>query len=127
MKTLQEIALEAWAQEQEKRKQSEHKRRKRLARKIESEIDDLLPKDADEYGFERQVEDPRYGVVVSTGEAGHVLRFTHDDKDRLTVIGQCPACHGEALSKPLEDLAGLGRLLESFEPGASHDCPVRRA
>ena len=44
MKTLKEIALESWSQEQQKRKQSEHKRRKRLARKIESAIDDLLPK-----------------------------------------------------------------------------------
>ena len=127
MKTLKEIALEAWSQEQEKRKQSEHKRRKRLARKIESAIDDLLPKDADAYRFERQTEDPRYGVVVSTGEAGHALRFTHDDKDHLVVIGECPACHGEALSQPIEDLADLGRLLESFEPGAAHDCPIRRA
>ena len=67
VKTLKEIALESWSQEQQKRKQSEHKRRKRLARKIESAIDDLLPKEADDYRFERQTEDPRYGGCGTTG------------------------------------------------------------
>ncbi|MEN3333193.1 MAG: hypothetical protein V7641_2558 [Blastocatellia bacterium] len=127
MKTLKELALEAWSQEQEKRKQSDYKKRKRLAKKIEGEIDDLLPKDADDYAFERDLEDKRYGVVVSIGETGGALRFTHDDKDRLAIIGECPACRGEALSKPVEDMADLGQLLESFQPGASHDCPIKRS
>ena len=126
LKTLKELALDAWSQEQEKRKQSDYKKRKRLAKKIEGEIDDLLPKEADDYAFERNLEDKRYGVIVSAEEAGGVLRFTHDDKDNLVIIGECPACHGEALSKPVEDLADLGQMLENFQPGASHDCPIRR-
>jgi len=127
VRTLKELALDAWSQEQEKRKQSDYKRRKRLAKKIEGEVEDLLPKDAEDYAFERQFEDRRFGVVVSAGEPGSALRFTHDDKDHLVVIGECPACHGETLSTPVEDLADLGQLLEGFQPGASHDCPMRRA
>jgi hypothetical protein len=127
VRTLKELALEAWSQEQEKRKQSDYKKRKRLAKKIEGEVEDLLPKEADAYAFERQMEDRRYGVVVSTGEPGAALRFTHDDKDNLVVIGECPACRGETLSQPVEDLADLGQLLESFQPGAAHDCPMRHS
>ncbi len=126
MKTLREVAREAWTQEQEKRKQSDYKKRKRLAKKIEGEIDDLLPKDADDYAFERNLEDNRYMVVVSVAETGGALRFTHDDKDRLVVIGECPVCRGESLSKPIADMADLGEMLESFQPGASHDCPASR-
>jgi len=126
VKTLKELALEAWSQEQEKRRQSDYKKRKRLAKKIEGEIDDLLPKDADDYAFERNLEDKRYEAIVSTEEAGGVLRFTHDDKDRLVIIGECPACRGEALSKPIEDMADLGQLLENFQAGGSHDCPIKR-
>jgi hypothetical protein len=126
VKSLKELALEAWSQEQEKRRQSDYKKRKRLAKKIEGEIDDLLPKDADDYEFERNLEDPRYEVVISTGDGDGGLRFAHDDKDRLVIVGQCPACHGDALSKPVDDIADLGQLLESFQPGQSHDCPIRR-
>ena len=126
MKTLKELASEAWAQEQEKRKQSDYKKRKRLAKKIESEIDDLLPKDAGEYEFTRNLEDNRYMVIVNTEETDGMLRFVHDDKDHLVIIGECPACHGEALSKPIENISDLGQLLESFQVGASHDCPIRR-
>lgn len=127
MKTLRELAQDSWSQEQEKRKQSDYKKRKRLAKKIEGEIDDLMPKDAEDYDFVRHLEDARYEAIVSTGDADAALRFTHDDKDNLVLIGACPACHGEALSKPVDDLAGLGQLLENFQPGASHDCPIKRA
>jgi len=126
LKTLREVAQEAWAQEQEKRKQSEDKKRKRLAKKIEGEIDDLLPKDADDYAFERNLEDNRYTVIVSVAEAGGALRFTHDERDNLVIVGQCPVCHGESLSKPIDDIADLGEMLESFRPGAAHDCPASR-
>ena len=126
MKSLRELALEAWNQEQEKRKQSEQKKRKRLAKKIEEEINDLLPKDVNDYEFHRKLDDGRYGVVVSTGEAPGSLQFTHDDKDHLVIIGDCSACHAQTLSKPIDDLAELGELLENFQPGQSHDCPSRR-
>ena len=86
----------------------------------------MLPKDADEYDYVRNLEDDRYEAVVSTGEAEASLRFTHDDKDRLVIIGQCASCHGEALSTPVNDIADLGQLLENFQPGASHDCPIKR-
>jgi hypothetical protein len=126
VKTLKELALEAWSQEQEKRRQSDYKKRKRLAKKIEGEIDDLLPKEADDYTYQRNLQDPRYEVVVSLEESSGVLRFTHDDKDRLVIIGECRGCGGEALSKPIEDMADLGELLENFQASGSHDCPGKR-
>jgi hypothetical protein len=126
LKTLKELALEAWNQEQEKRKQSEHKKRKRLAKKIEEEINDLLPKDADDCELQRNLDDSRYGVVVTTGEALGALQFTHDDKDNLVLIGDCAACRARTLSKPIADLADLGQLLENFQPGSEHDCPHKR-
>ncbi len=126
MKTLKDLALEAWNQEQEKRKQSEHKKRKRLAKKIEEEINDLLPKDADDYEFQRNLDDDRHGVVVTTGEALGALQFTHDDKDNLVLVGDCLACRTRTLSKPIDGLANLGQLLESFQPGHEHDCPQKR-
>ena len=126
MKTLKELALEAWNQEQEKRKQSEYKKHKRLAKKIEEEINDLLPKDADDYEFQRNLDDSRYGVVVSTGESLGAMQFTHDGKDNLVLIGDCPACRARTLSKPIDDLADLGQVLEGFQPGNEHECPHKR-
>ena len=126
MKTLRELALEAWDQEQEKRKQSEYKKRKRLAKKIEGEIDDLLPKDVDDYEFQRDLGDARYGVVVSTGGADSALQFTHDDRDNLVIIGDCSVCRSQTVSTAIEDLGDLGQLLERFQPGQSHDCPAKR-
>jgi len=126
LKTLKELALEAWSQEQEKRKQSEQKKHKRLAKKIEEEINDLLPKDVDDCEFQRNLDDSRYGVVVSTAEATGALRFTHDDKDRLVIIDDCPACRAQTLSKPIDDLADLGQLLESFQPSNAHECSAKR-
>jgi hypothetical protein len=126
LKTLKELALEAWGQEQDKRKQSEYKKHKRLAKKIEEEINDLLPKDADDYEFQRNLDDSRYGVVVTTGEAMGALQFTHDDKDNLVLIGDCTACRATTLSKPIDDLADLGQVLENFQPGNGHECPHKR-
>ena len=58
MKSFRECALEAWSQEQERRKQSERKKRKRKAKKIEEDIDDLLPRDAEGIQFDRNLDDP---------------------------------------------------------------------
>jgi uncharacterized FlaG/YvyC family protein len=126
LKTLREHALEAWAQEQDKRNQSERKKRKRKAKKIEEDIDDLLPRDSNEFQFERNLEDASFDVVVSVTDSDGTLRFTYDGKDDLVLIGECPACHKEAMSKPIDDAADLGEMLERFEPGSAHDCSVKR-
>ena len=121
---LREYAQKAWDLEKEKRKQSDHKKRKRKAKKIEEEIYDLLPKDSGDYDFQRHLEDEKYESVVSLSEEGQTLRFTFDDKDDLTLIGICPACSLEAISKPLHSAADLGQMLEAFEAGSSHHCTV---
>lgn len=123
MKTLREYALEAWAQEQEKRKQSERKKRKRRAKKIEEDIDDLLPRDAEGLQFERSLDDPNYeSVVAVTDTDGAIMRFTYDDEGELSLIGTCPSCHQETRSRAIESTAALGEVLERFAPSSSHDC-----
>ena len=127
MKTLREYALEAWAQEQERRKQSERKKRKRRAKKIEEDIDDLLPKDAEGLQFDRNFNDPDYESIVSvTDTDGATLRFTYDEEGDLTLIGECPTCHQETRSRALESAADLGEVLERFAPSASHDCKKKK-
>ena len=128
MKSFRESALEAWAQEQERRKQSDRKKRKRKAKKIEEDIDDLLPRDADGIQFDRNLDDPSYEAVVNvTDTDGQALRFTHDDDGELTLLGTCPACRKETRSRALASAADLGEMLESFEPASSHDCKKKKA
>ena len=128
MTTLREYALGAWAQEQERRKQSDRKKRKRRAKKIEEDIDDLLlSKDVEGLTFDRNLEDPRWGAVVSvTDTDGSVLRFTYDDDAELTLIGDCPACHKEAMSYPVDSAESLGEILEKFAASKSHECKPKR-
>jgi hypothetical protein len=127
MKTFREYALEAWAQEQERRKQSERKRRKRRAKKIEEDIDDLLPRDAEGVQFERNFDDPTYeSVVAVTDTDGLALRFTFDDDDELSLIGACPRCHEETRSRAVKSASDLGEVLERFEPASSHDCKKKK-
>ena len=123
MKTFREYALEAWAQEQERRKQSERKKRKRRAKKIEEDIDDLLPRDAEGLQFERNLDDLKYeSVVTVTDMDGEHLRFTYDDDGELSLIGSCPVCSQESRSAPIDSVATLGEMLERFQPASSHDC-----
>ena len=119
---LREYAMKAWEAEKEKQKQSDHKKRKRKAKKIEEEIYDLGPKVTENYDFHRHLEDEKYDVIVSLSEDGQTMRFTFDDKDDLTLIGICPGCSLEAISKPINTAADLGQMIESFEAGSSHRC-----
>jgi hypothetical protein len=125
-KMLRDYALKAWEMEKEKRKQSDFKKRKRRAKKIEEEIYDLLPKDAEDYDFERDLENTRYAAVVSLTEGGQTLRFTFDDEDDLTLIGECSRCRQEAVSKAVTSAAELGQMIEAFEPSDSHNCPTKK-
>ena len=124
MPTLREYALDAWSREDEKLKASEQKKRKRKAKKIEEEIAEILPRESEEPAYQRNLEDATYGVVVSIAESDGTLRFTRDDKDNLVIIGESPRCHSEALSRPIEELEDLGRALQSFEAGSSHECTL---
>ena len=95
MPTLREYAIEAWSREEQKQKQADQKKRKRKAKKIEEEIAEFLPREAEEPDYQRNLEDATYGVVVSITESDGTLRFTRDDKDNLVIIGACPRCHRE--------------------------------
>jgi hypothetical protein len=44
----------------------------------------------------------------------------------VTLIGRCLSCGVETASEPFYSLAGLGRMLESFEPTSGHFCPSRQ-
>ena len=126
MTTLREHALDAWAKQQEKNKQSDLKKRKRKAKKIEEEIEELLPKDWNHCEIDRELADPVYKVVLSVAEANGPLRFTHDEKNKLVVIGECTGCHKEAVSVPVAGAAKLGAVLERFEASHSHECSPKR-
>jgi len=125
MPTLREYAIDAWSREDEKQRASEQKKRKRKAKKIEEEIAELLPREINEPDYERNLEDPTYGVVVSITEPDGTMRFTRDDKDNLVIIGECPQCHREALSRHIDELEDLGQALNAFEAGSSHECPSK--
>jgi hypothetical protein len=122
MATLREQALAAWTQEQQRLAQTENKKRKRRAKKIEADIDDLLPRDSEELPYERNLEDPIFGAVITVNDVGGRLRFTYDEKDTLAILGECAVCHWETVSQPVKHLEDLGRMVEHFEPGQSHDC-----
>ena len=124
MPTLRESALEAWSREEDKQKHSEQKKRKRKAKKIEEEIAEFLPRESEEPDYQRNLEDATYSVVVSITQSDGTLRFTHDDKDNLVIIGECPRCHQAALSRPIDELEDLGQALQSFEAGSSHECSL---
>lgn len=40
----------------------------------------------------------------------------------LALLGRCPACGVETMSSPFITLAGLGKILENFEPVSRHTC-----
>jgi hypothetical protein len=119
---LREYARKAWEAEKEKRKLSDVKKRKRKAKKIEEEIYDLLPKDAPDYNFERNLGDDRYIAIVSLTEDGQTLRFTFDEEDELALLGDCSACRQVVLSRPVTTIAELGQMIETFEPSLFHNC-----
>lgn len=43
----------------------------------------------------------------------------------VTLLGRCPTCGAETMSEPIHSLAGLGRMLEMFEPIQAHLCHHR--
>jgi hypothetical protein len=50
---------------------------------------------------------------------------TKESVTLVTLLGRCPACGEETASEPVFNLAGLGRILEKFEPGRWHYCCIR--
>lgn len=44
----------------------------------------------------------------------------------VSLLGRCPSCGVETMSRPFVDLSGLGRMLEEFEPTYEHFCPTRQ-
>ena len=123
MNSLREYAHQAWVQEKERRKQSDRKKRKRRAKKIEEDIEDLLPRDIENLRFERNLDDPRWEASVTVADADEsTLLFTHDQDGDLALIGSCPTCHEETISCAIGSAADLGEILENFTPSSSHEC-----
>lgn len=123
MNSLREYAFQAWLQEKERRKQAERKKRKRRAKKIEDDIDDLLPRDIESLRFDRNLDDPRWEAIVTVTETDEsTLLFTYDSDGDLVLIGQCPTCHEDTISCAIGSAADLGEILENFTPSSSHEC-----
>jgi len=127
MNSLREYAFQAWVQEKDRRKQADRKKRKRRAKKIEEDIEDLLPRDIESLRFDRSLDDPRWEAIVTVTDAdeSHLL-FTHDQDGDLVLIGECPSCHEDTISSAIGSAADLGEVLESFTPSGSHECSDNR-
>ena len=110
--TIKEYALEAWAQE--RRRLSEHKKRKRKAKKIEDAIEEILSKDSLSYRTMRNLDPTDFGVVVSVLDGGEPLLFTFNDERLLVLTGKGSGEDKEILSPSIESTADLGRALEQF-------------
>jgi len=123
MNSLRDYAHQAWVQEQDRRKQADRKKRKRRAKKIEEDIEDLLPRDIENLKFDRNLDDPRWEAVVTVTDLDESsLAFTYDKGGDLVLIGGCPTCHEDTISRPIESAADLGDILENFTVSASHEC-----
>jgi hypothetical protein len=44
----------------------------------------------------------------------------------VALLGRCSSCGVETMSEPFYNFAGLGKMLERFEPGHQHLCCARR-
>lgn len=57
---------------------------------------------------------------------------SHHKQEQLilvTLLGRCPSCGVETMSEPFHSFAGLGKMLERFEPIQAHLCfpePIRQ-
>ena len=51
---------------------------------------------------------------------------TKELETMVTLLGRCPACGVETMSRPFIDLAGLGKMLVKFEPIFEHLCLTRQ-
>lgn len=45
-----------------------------------------------------------------------------DGQTLVTLLGRCPSCGVLTMSEPFRTLAGLGKMLEKFEPVSEHFC-----
>lgn len=44
------------------------------------------------------------------------------DRTFVTLLGRCPMCGAEIMSEPIYSLAGLGKMLNKFQPIEAHYC-----
>lgn len=65
---------------------------------------------------EAEVEDLRFVAlgIPSTDKQGELML--------VTLLGRCSSCGSETISSPIYSLAGLGEILERFEPINHHAC-----
>jgi DNA topoisomerase IB len=122
VKTIQEYALQAWAEEREKQQQARAKKAKKQIKKMTEELEELFAEAVEAYRVEPTVVHPRYEAVLTVTDANGALQFTYDAKDELTLIGMCPTCQQETTSPPIDSAADLGKMLERFAAGKAHIC-----
>jgi hypothetical protein len=66
---------------------------------------------------EAEVEDLRFAALE------YPASKKREELTLVTLIGRCPSCGIETMSEPFHSLAGLGEMLEKFEPISGHPCP----
>ena len=124
--SLKDEARKAYQQSQEEREQKTWERdveqEKRKAELLRLYIPRL-------FSFSAQpkievVPDPFFGVVARLPYED--LRFAMEGNSGISLIGNCPYCDTEVLSRFLEEEVELGEMLESFCPSPSHQCDGTR-
>jgi hypothetical protein len=68
---------------------------------------------------EAEVEDLRFAALE------YPASKKRSEMTLVTLLGRCPLCGVETMSEPLYNFAGLGKMLENFEPMREHFCPSR--
>lgn len=69
--------------------------------------------------LEAVIEDLRLAAYES------IAPLTKEPRTMVSLLGRCASCGVETLSEPVSDLAGLGKILEKFEPIPEHFCHSR--
>ena len=111
---------EAWAATLETMAEQQHRVERFCAelRRIVGERDDVSIR-INGGCIEADVEDLRF-VALENPLADRSRPVT-----RVTLLGRCTSCGSETISSPLNSLAGLGKILERFEPSSHHICHER--
>jgi hypothetical protein len=123
---LATIAWQIWSQaDKEQRRKSaaeQERRRERFRTALQTIIGEEFDISISVNGgcIEATVDDLRF-IAFELAASG-----AEKPETVVTLLGRCPSCGVETMSEPFYNLAGLGKMLEKFEPLFHHICLLRR-
>jgi hypothetical protein len=126
---IRQAAISTWHCLCPRAKETKEAKEIEEARRVESFRQELQKIAGSNYDFritinggclEAVIDDLRF-VAYETSSAKSKGQLT-----AVTLLGRCGSCGLETPSKPFYDLAGLGELLERFEPIPWHCCFITK-